>query len=221
MLRVPTHGPFGHPTLSRRRGATMRRGQPFVYPAQDADRATTSLGAAAAHDVNLPSGIAAGDVLIMWLNFGTTTVTTPTGWDIWHSNVDIGASNVIGFWKRADGSEGAVENVSFGASVTLDGIVWLIKRTSISFPAFNSSASSNPPAVRPGRGEQKFLTIAICTRAGGTSLPSDYENDVSVGQTRGGTKVQLTDVPDPGAFAADSGDRRAATVVFAPEGVTV
>lgn len=211
-------GPFG---LSGPRGslpdAQFLRRAPWIKPPQDADRVTSDLGASASQSVNLPSGIAAGDYLVMWVNAGDTP-TTPTGWSVFQSATNIGASVVAGYYKLADGTEGATETVTLASSVALTAIVWCVKDASpTALPQFSTSASTNPPALGMGR-VGKWLAIAVVTRVGGTSLPSDYENDVSVSITRGGSKVDEGPTIDPGSFGTDSNDRRAATLVFAPRG---
>lgn len=69
------------------------------------------------HTVNLPAGIASGDLLLLWFNKdGTTgTITTPSGWSIAVSTITATDQSIL-FSKTASGSEGTTVSVTTSVS---------------------------------------------------------------------------------------------------------
>jgi hypothetical protein len=75
--------------------------------------AGTIVDSAASVSANLPSGIAAGDLLVMFVSVATntgSTITTPTGWTQFLAQVTGQRSGA--YYKVATGSEGATQTVS-------------------------------------------------------------------------------------------------------------
>lgn len=69
------------------------------------------------HTVNLPAGIASGDLLLLWFNKdgGTGTITTPSGWAIAISTITATDQSIL-FSKTASGSEGTTVSVTTSIS---------------------------------------------------------------------------------------------------------
>lgn len=159
-----------------------------------AESATTT--AATTHTVNLPSGIAAGDLLLIL--FATVGNTTPTasGWDsttIVRINPG-GSTHFLEFlFKKATGSEGASVSVSTGAaSVRSASIAYRIsgaidpaaQAPERSTTVQGTSTAPNAATVTPTGGSKDFLFLTMFVQEGEeadddtwvTGTPSGYSN---------------------------------------------
>jgi hypothetical protein len=88
----------------------------MAYPVVEATNVTEIGTATTSHAVNLPSSIAAGDLLLVFFSSkGTGTATFPDGWTEVY-NVSFG-SRYVCFKRIATGSEGATVTVTTGSSV--------------------------------------------------------------------------------------------------------
>ena len=99
------------------------------------------------HAINLPSGITAGDLLLLWFTMdGTTgnTITTPTGWTL-EEATNVASPGDLGylFSRTADGSEGSTVTVTTSASQSSSAIALRIEN----WDAFESTSESSKPAT--------------------------------------------------------------------------
>ena len=79
--------------------------------------AGTVVDSAASVSANLPSGIVAGDLLVMFVSIATATasiITTPTGWTQFLAQVTTQRTGA--YYKIATGSEGATQSVSLSTN---------------------------------------------------------------------------------------------------------
>lgn len=108
--------------------------------------------------VPLPAGIVAGDLLVIIINMGSNSGVAPhapTGWNSGPSESTPFFDWVWTFWKIADGSEGATQDVSFfnGASLfTVAGQTVSLRIT--------GHDSSTPLNGTPGSGGASTGTVA-------------------------------------------------------------
>jgi len=93
------------------------------FPVIESTATFEAVTGAATHSVTMPSGVVAGDKLIMFVWVGTSTLTPPSGWTRISTSA-TGEAQV--FVKTADGTEGATENVTIGVSEDLAAITYRI-----------------------------------------------------------------------------------------------
>jgi len=186
------------------------------------------------HTVNLPTGINAGDLLIVFFACdGDSTVTWPTGngWaSIFHQTnsvtLDVG-------YKIADGTEGATITVGTGASEQSAHISYRItghnsaQAPQVSTGATGTSASPNPNSLTPTGGAKDYLWIAVEGNDDGRDTASAYPSNYTNGQTNpagttSGVNVAVArrqlnaSSEDPGTFTIPSEEWVACTVAVHP-----
>ena len=156
-----------------------------VIAAAGADYSTS--GSVVSHPVPLPSGTAAGDLLIAQLSPGaSTTVTWPAGWAPLADLTRLGVA-----YRAADGTEGSTVTVTTGAGVQAVGKTWRLTGQHATSPpeAATASGSSNtpdPPNLAPSWGGSEdvrwLLPVGASNGSAGTSVssyPSSYADDQS------------------------------------------
>src|SRR5690348_9168978 len=90
-----------------------------AFPVVAATNSSSNDTATTTATVNLPASIAANDLLIFCIGFGSTsiTVTTPTNWtQIFDDVVATRGQSTGCYYKVASGSEGASVNVTITSS---------------------------------------------------------------------------------------------------------
>ena len=112
--------------------------------------ATTSEGAAGtSHTVNLPSGITAGNLLVLAISgVQTSPVTTPSGWTL-HSDANLydpGFHNLARiYWRIADGNEGSTLSMTSSADAAFGAVCYRISGATATDPLTALTyAKSNP-----------------------------------------------------------------------------
>jgi len=167
------------------------------------------------HTVNLPSGIASGDLLLLWFNKdGTTgTITTPSGWSIAVSTITATDQSIL-FSKTASGSEGTTVSVTTSISESSTCIAYRISGwTEVVYA--NTTLSTTMPYFPPS---------TIATETAGTIAIAMYSGTGAVAEP-----AELSNGPIAWTVAlgnsADSGNTVAAysqaAIVNAVEGVEV
>lgn len=136
------------------------------------ESSTTSAGTS--HVVSLPGSIAAGDLLLVVMNIGSTaaTINALTGWT---ALLDEGvASGLYLAYREADGTEGASITLTSSAS-TRDATITFritnaqdpaVQAPQIGTTATGSSTTPDPPAITPTGGAKDYLFIACAGMAG-------------------------------------------------------
>tara|TARA_R110000868_G_scaffold59052_2_gene181433 strand:+ start:54 stop:713 length:660 start_codon:yes stop_codon:yes gene_type:complete len=112
------------------------------------DVAGTIVNSASSVSANLPSGIAAGDLLVMFVSIATATgntITTPSGWTQFLAQVT--GPRTGAYYKVADGSEGATQSVTLSSGGnTASFNVLLIRGQGLTYTvgAFAASDTTSP-----------------------------------------------------------------------------
>ena len=187
------------------------------------------------HNVQMPATVAPDDLLIvLFVNTGTATVTTPSGWNFMSSAYrDSGSANGNSvrfsvYYKKAVGTEDGTQ-VDFSTSPTSTRAaaqVYRISATSwhtttppeISTAATGTSNSPDPGSLDPtGWGTEETLWIAACGFGdddGMGGYPSNYTNGEETIGSGSGDDCELnsarrennTASEDPGSFNIDGSD---------------
>lgn len=156
-------------------------GSPDGYPVLEGSATTSITSATTSHTVNLPSGIAAGELLLIIIRTGGTNInfSVPSGWSQcpW---VELDANGTTSaFFKTASGSEGSTVSITTSGSRKSSAIAirvssWLALEDA---GMANTTTSNNPPNLAPTWGSAKTLWIACVTQRGDGvfgAAPSNY-----------------------------------------------
>lgn len=140
------------------------------------------------HSVSLPSGIAAGDLLIVLFRTpsGGATHTPPSGWATLASRISNGTTSI--FWRVANGSEGSTINVDAGDTERSVANSYRITGFGGSpQAAFASTNVTDPPSLTPSWGSSKVLWLALVSMRRSnqtiTAAPGSYTNLVDQANT--------------------------------------
>jgi hypothetical protein len=179
------------------------------------------------HTVTLPSGIGAGDLLLMWLAFNGTSgaVNTPSGWTPLQA---AAANNANGypFYRIADGSEGASVAVTTTTAQELAATVYRIEgHDSTTNPpsiptSWNSGTTSAPDAgnLTPAGGAKDYLWFcAVAADSGfvitatdgsfGNLLTSDSGSNANASAAISTARRELNASSlNPGAFTLEGAE---------------
>jgi hypothetical protein len=219
---------------------------PPAYPViESVAESAVPTTAATSHTVTYPSGIQAGDLLLMIADKGSTaaTIAAITGWtELIDENL---ANGLYAAWKKADGTESGTFTVTTSANTRLSVIVYRISGAAdptvtppqIGSTATGTSATPNPPSLSPTGGSKAYLWVAFAGMAGeeadddtwGNTPPTDYSPSPprqkscgTVGTNLGGLLISaerqfVGASQDPGTFGVDvSAAWRAQTIAIHP-----
>lgn len=203
---------------------TVAGKRPAAFPTVAATN-TSNEAASTAQTVALPSGIQAGDLLLILVLFSSgPAITTPTGWTEIYKSVTGGSVSHAAYYKVAAGDEGSSVDITIDAARAGAHNSYRITGYSGAPQALANDASIDPPALTPVGGSKKYLWIALAGDHNGTAVtaaPTDYTNllaDVS-GTTCLGSARRLREATseDPGAFTATTSEiPRSATIAISP-----
>jgi len=142
----------------------------------------------------MPSGVTAGDLLLVYIASVSFTATAPAGW----TQLTTAGANGSIWWKLADGTEGASQTFGFSpprafSAATLRITGW----DQTSTPAFANTAISSttnydPPSVTAswGSANNLFLASALASSAGRTvSTPPTNYAPVITSNANSGTAI--------------------------------
>lgn len=187
----------------------------------------TSPGATTA-TVSLPASISSGDLLIILLaTTADLTWTTPSGWTSLFNYAPSASRKMVGYYRVADGGEGATVSVSLSTSATTWHNAYRI--TGYTSPpesgagATGASGQPDPPSLTAsGSGDNLWIAIAWGVDVTPTATaPTNYGNKIE----RAGSNLTLasarrentTGTENPGAFADfTSAEWAAQTIVVLP-----
>lgn len=215
----------------------------MAFPAIQTTNETAVSTAGTSHAINLPSGIAAGDLILILLDKGSTSATfnALTGWT---ELLDEAAANGIAIWYRlADATEGATVTFTSSASTRSASISYRIsgaidpavQAPQLSTVATAASTAPNATVCTPTGGAKDYLWITFFGATGEeadddtwvTGTPTNYSGllqkacgvaGTNLGGLIGAASRQLNAASeDAGAFTiAVSATWRAYTVAVHP-----
>ena len=154
--------------------------------------------------VTLPSGIVAGDLLVVvGRGGGAITTLLPSGWNWLDQNDSSDASDdtVSVIWKWADGSEGSSLSWDMGFAIKGGAIAWRITGALNHAPEIASAVflttanTADPPTITPSAGSKDYLFLVAATKDGvgaTTAAPSGYTNLVTGASSGGGAATNAT-----------------------------
>ncbi len=146
------------------------------------------------HVINLPSGITAGDLLLIWFTIdgGTSIgVTTPSGWTLLADVNQAGASTDKGclFWREATGGEGSTVTISstgVGASQSSAAVALRISDwTDFDVQASSDHAAQTALTLTP-------VTPTVSSQARNFSFFNTQGNRDVTEQSEGATVIKTT-----------------------------
>ncbi|HMN06227.1 MAG TPA: PKD domain-containing protein [Flavobacteriales bacterium] len=192
---------------------------PQVAATSTSGKTTTSNQA---HVISLPTGIEAGDLLLIFWVDADNNGTEPTlsGWTQLASSNANTSSIYRKIWYRiADGTEGSTVSTNAFGDRSAHVVYRIAKDTYTGIPfvsgASNGTGNSpDPNNLNPGQGTQKFLWIASAhgARSGSVSTPTGFSNDLdskssnssnndSNCQVTTATREDETNQMNPGSFS--------------------
>lgn len=143
------------------------------------------------HPINLPAGIASGDLLLVFAVFNAApTVTDPSGWSVLASNNSSGDVARI-YAKIADGSEGATVTVTLSGNQRAHAASYRItgnrngvtsSEIAVSTAVDADTATPDPPNLTPSWGSAENLWIAVDLCSSSAFTFSGYPTNYSLGQ---------------------------------------
>lgn len=186
------------------------------------------------HNVSLPAGVSAGDLLLVFFSvYGTpSSIDWPAGWSLlgWFGNSDVSSQAC---YRIADGSESSTvvvdTNITTSSAYTsyrITGYCRLPESAGLSYG--EATVSPDPPECTPSWGEDDTLWIAAAGYGNGQTTVSSYPSGYSSGRNDRTGSVEGVGVgsaslqsnvssEDPGAFMLSSAQRwTAMTVAIAP-----
>lgn len=150
--------------------------------------ATTNAPFASSHVITMPSGIVAGDLLLLFGNVrGSSTLVFPAGWNRIANPGAGGNSSTDVQWKKAVGSD----TLTVSVTVNNDSGNYNVYRIGFAedpdtqAPEASEAVSSNSPNLTPTGGAKDYLWFTSLGSLNGAngSPPTNYANELS---SRGG-----------------------------------
>ena len=150
---------------------------------------TSTVTSSTSHAVSMPSGIVAGDkLLVFFCTDGSVTVDTPSGWtkEIDQIATAGGARRLVIYSKTAVGSD-TLTVTSSGSIDSAHASYRIVTDNSYEFNAVGTASSSttpNPPSLTPSGGSQKYMWFAVAAFASGSvsSYPTNYSSNQTESQ---------------------------------------
>ena len=184
----------------------------MAYPVVQARATGTNGTNSTSHAITLPSGITAGDLLVVVFSVdGAPTVTGPAGWTkLGQASNGTTVTGAV-FWRLAAGADTLTLTTS--ASEQSSHVSFRITGAKVveGSSANGSSTNSDPPLLAPTFGSHEYLWIA--TRSGdasavATAAPSGYSNLTTVagggqGASTNSAELEATAASqNPGVFTS-------------------
>lgn len=182
------------------------------------------------HTINLPASIAADDLLIVFICTNeATTFTFPEGWTELFSESESGYTELGGYYRIADGEEGATINVTTSENQCSAHTSYRISNyygtPECGTAATDTSTTPDPPNLAPSWPGQEQLWLAVCGYNddwGITAYPANYTDGLTYGSvysalnkaTVGSARRELDAASEnPGAFTIDNSERWVANTI--------
>ena len=160
------------------------------------------------HIVSLPSGIVAGNMLLVFFYTRNFTITFPAGWTELFQKVTYNGNGRFGAWYRiADGNEGSTITVTTSSSGYSAHISYRIESYSgipeCGIAVTADSYNPDPPNLSPSWGAENSLWIAACgyeESQNASGYPADYSGGLSYYSISGAWRQLYAASEDPGTF---------------------
>lgn len=214
-----------------------------TFPVVAATATATDIVNDTNHNINLPTGISAGDLLIA-VHVGSATDATPnsalTGWTLLRERlIASNAGHMVAFYKIASGSEGSTAIITTDLAEDSASCVYRITGWHGTTPpeastgaTSASSTTPDPDTVTPSWGAEDNLFIAVGDGDGNrtvTVYPTNYGSNnltASSGTAGGGacglaTRNLNATSDDPGTFTVTTAGTVAAFTIVVRPGVSV
>ena len=200
---------------------------PVILPAPVVESRTAALGGFTnSHSITLPSGMSAGDLLLVVFTCQGTTSAYAAGWSLIYSHTGPGTTlHTAVFAKVAAGGDTLTvstwnEAWSASASLRISGC------NDVAKIEITGAESDNPPSLSPAHGVANYLAVAALGWYGvgdATAFQSGYTGTQSTGNPGGSNRtgaataektLAMAASEDPGAFTCGSGNRQALTIMI-------
>lgn len=143
------------------------------FPVIESTATYEAVTGATTHSVTMPSGVAAGDKLVMFVWGESVLLTPPSGWT--RISASTAAEGQV-FVKTADGTEGVAENVTCGSATDLGAITYRISTPYVG-PDWYALASEptnnqlNPPLTHGFADRQVVWIVAKLLSSNAKTVP--------------------------------------------------
>ena len=185
-------------------------------------------------NVNLPTGITSGDLLVMFIggrdDVGTGGIGWPAGWTELMDDLDTGNPRAAVAYRIADGTEGSSIGITMSSDRDLVSYCYRISGTSGNAPeiadATGTSSSPNPPNLTPTWGSKDTLWLVYGSCDDGrafTAAPTNYTDFTAQDRSQASTGTARRELAatseNPGSFTIDQSEPwQAVTVAVEPAG---
>lgn len=180
----------------------------MAFPTVAGTIATTNIGTAAtSHTVNMPSGIQAGETIILLWRTSTASGNTSLPAGDWTTIVDAALTDRVGIaWREADGTEGSTITVGTVGSTKFAALCFRVSGAAdpstsppqISTVATGSSTTPDPTTCTPTGGAKDYLWIWFGSWEGEQTSPP------AGNPTNYGSNIAGADTGTAGAVTANS-----------------
>lgn len=167
----------------------------MTFPVVAASAATNASADQTTHVINLPSGIAAGDLLAVWFTKDATggTVSTPSGWTLSGSASATDTAHL--FTRTASGSEGATVTITTSLSESSSAVAlritgWTSFSADVNFQATTSVFGCGNAITPTPTVTTKSLAVAFLGVPGNITTPTQQTD---VGGTLAATASLATE----------------------------
>ncbi len=159
----------------------------MTFPVVEATNTSVTDPSSTSHTVNLPAGVAAGDILIVFLQTSSTItgpVVFPAGWTGLYSHAGASSAHSAAGWRKATGGESTVvlttpDNArSTHNSYRISGAA---DPETDQAPEAAVNTGANPPNVTPTGGAKDYLWLTFngAITTGNAAPPTNYTDEVS------------------------------------------
>lgn len=158
----------------------------LAFPSVNGTRTTGQTSSGTTHNISLPSGIIAGELLVVFLRSINDDLGGASGWTKFLNDVNGGGTGVrlTGYWKIAAGSDPLT--VTTSSNRVMHTIAFRISGHHPTFPVYQATdkteslvGNADPPNLDPGVGALDFLWIALSAvgaSSGTPAAPTNYSN---------------------------------------------
>jgi hypothetical protein len=198
-----------------------------AFPTVAARATDINITSTTSQALDLPTGITAGDLLVVTVQIATgipQTITWPSGWTQLYSQVNGVVVQGAAAYRVADGTEGSTVTITLSSNSGVQSVALRITgHDSATAPqagtaTTGTTSTPNPPSLTPTGGAKDYLWIACCVSdaANVTAAPTNYSNLTVPGSGSDiGTAERLLNAAseDPGTFTLASSNEWVANTI--------